>query len=425
MCLFKIALFGIGTVGSGVYRILTSKSTLLKDRTGFALELVAVSDRSLSKKGKPRVSRKLFVRDWHLLLKNPEIQCVIELIGGTTTARQFVLEALRKGKDVVTANKALLAEHGNEIFAAARKYNRKVFFEASVCGGIPIIKSISEGLVANKIDSFYGIMNGTSNYILSEMSERGLSFKDALKQAQTHGFAERDPRLDLNGTDAAHKLAVLAGLVFGKSVALSQIRREGIDEITASDIAFADELGYKIKLLAVAKRAASGADIRVEPVLIPKTHILFSVNGCFNAVYLKGDEVGDMLLYGRGAGSRPTASAVVSDVVDWARSFRNQSSNVPMCAESMIVNRTSRVPSRYYLRFNVVDRPGVLSKISGVFGKYKVSISDLSQHEEKKPAVPLIFLTHLADEHAVRQAVHAIQKLNVVRGKSQVLRLEE
>jgi homoserine dehydrogenase len=328
---------------------------------------------------------------------------------------------------VVTANKALLAEYGEEIFDLARRKGRQVFFEASVGGGIPIIKTLREGLVANRIDSIYSIINGTSNYILSEMSERKIDFKEALRLAREKGFAEANPSLDIEGIDAAHKLAILVRLAFEGRVAFKEVYSEGISRIRNEDIAFAEEFGYRIKLLAIAKRDPDGIEARVQPTLLPKSHILANVSGSFNAILLRGDEVGEVLLYGRGAGSLPTASAVVSDLVDLAK---GQSS---LFLDSRLVGRFPRLKiksissilSRYYLRFHVIDEPGVLSRLSTILGRHRISISDVIQKERKAGSVvPLILLTHDASEKELRMAIREIDRLPVVRGKSQVIRIE-
>jgi len=355
------------------------------------------------------------------------VDVVVELIGGTQTARRLVIEALANGKDVVTANKALLAEHGDEIFEVASKNGKQVLFEASVGGGIPIIKTLSEGLVANRIDSIYSIINGTSNYILSEMSERKLDFKEALRLAQEKGYAEANPTLDIEGVDSAHKLAILVRLAFGGRVSFREVYSEGISRIRNEDIAFAEEMGYRIKLLAIAKRDPDGIEARVQPTLLPQNHILANVSGSFNAILLGGDEVGEILLYGLGAGPGPTASAVVSDLVDLAqgRGSRNLSSGSTNSPKPLKIKSISSLLSRYYLRFHVIDKPGVLSKLSSLLGRHRISISDVIQKERRAGSVvPLILLTHDAPERELRMAIREIDRLPAVQGKSQVIRIE-
>ncbi len=422
---FEIGLLGCGQIGSAVFSLLKRKARHLAREAGGVFKIVAVAVKRPRKSRPLRIPTSLFVSA-EALVRDPRIDLVVELIGGTGAARKLVLAALKNGKDVVTANKALLAEHGDEIFSLAQNYGRQVFFEASVGGGIPIIKTLREGLVANRIDSIHSIINGTSNYILSEMSERHIDFKEALSLAQHKGYAEADPTLDIEGTDAAHKLAILARLAFGARFGFREINCEGISQIQNEDIAFAEEFGYRIKLLAIAKRNRDGIEARVEPALLPKNHILANVGGSFNAILLGGDEVGEILLYGKGAGPEPTASAVVSDLVDWARGLsaeshgRGHSSPTPVKIKSL-----STILSRYYLRFHVFDQPGVLSKISNILGRHRISISDVIQKERKVGGVvPLILLTHDSPEGRLRDAIRQIDRLEVRKGKSQVLRIE-
>lgn len=423
----SIGLLGCGQIGSGVVSLLARKEKALRREAGVCLKVVKVAVRNPKKVRFVRIPSRLLTSRADRVVKNPQVDVVVELMGGIQPARRLVLEALRNGKDVVTANKALLAEHGDEIFREARRFGRRVLFEASVGGGIPVIKMLSEGLVANRVDSIYSIINGTSNYILSEMTERNLDFREAVALAQKKGYAEANPSLDIEGVDAAHKLAILLRLAFGGRVTLRQIYHEGISEIRHEDIAFAEEFGFRIKLLAIAKRALDGIEARVQPTLLPKKHILANVSGSYNAILLGGDEVGEILLYGRGAGPRPTASAVVSDLVDLAKGRAGE-----ICETSSIyserllkIKRISSILSRYYLRFHVLDRPGVLSRLSSLLGRHRISISDVIQKERKVGrVVPLILLTHDTAEGSLRQAVREINRLNVVRGKTQVIRIE-
>ena len=420
----KIGLLGLGQVGSGVYSILKSKGPSLarKNGTSFEIKAIAVKHRSKKRLAKPKNSQLTF--DARRLVQDSNLDVIVEVIGGIHPAKELILKALRSGKHVVTANKALLAEHGRELFGEAKKLGRHLFFEASVGGGIPVIKVLREGLIANRINSIYSIINGTSNYILTKMSEDHLDFKDALKLAQKKGYAEADPTLDIEGIDAAHKLTILASLVFGGWVNFKDIYVRGISSIRSEDIAFAKEFGYTIKLLAVAKKNQDGIEAHVQPTLLPKSHVLSNVRGSYNAVLMQGDEVGDILLYGRGAGSKPTGSAVVSDLIDLSRLSENDGLFMPNLNPIKIKN-ISKLLSRYYLRFHIVDRPGVLSKISSVLGQKGISISDVIQKERRAGSVvPLILLTHDAQEEFIRKAVQVIDRLAILKQKTQVIRIE-
>ncbi|OGX06149.1 MAG: hypothetical protein A3G87_02090 [Omnitrophica bacterium RIFCSPLOWO2_12_FULL_50_11] len=423
----KIGLLGLGQVGKGVYSILRSKRADLARKCGTSLRIVKIAVRNPAKRRGVRPSRHQLTADAHQVVRDPSVDVVVELIGGINPAKELIREALRTNKDVVTANKALLAEHGRQLFREAQKRGRHLLFEASVGGGIPVIKVVREGLIANRIRSIRSIINGTSNYILTQMSKSHLDFKEALALAREKGYAEADPTLDVEGTDAAHKLTILASLVFGGWIRFRDIYVDGISRIRSEDISFAEEFGYAIKLLAIAKKTPSGVEAQVRPTLLPKSHVLSSVNGSYNAVLMSGDEVGEILLYGRGAGSLPTGSAVVSDLADLAR-MRLGGIHHPfhMDFRSLPVRNVALLSSRYYLRFHVVDQPGVLAKISHVLGRHQVSISDVIQKEQRiGGVVPLILLTHRASERALRRAIHRINQLTVTRGKAQVLRIED
>jgi homoserine dehydrogenase len=373
------------------------------------------------------ISADLFTSDYKAIIKNPSIHCVVELIGGTKIAKKIIIESLEAGKDVVTANKALLAEEGKALFAAVQRTGRNIYFEASVGGGIPIIKGLRESLVTNRVSTVLSIINGTCNYILSKMTHDGMGFKEALSIAQEKGYAEADPTLDIEGIDAAHKITLLAELAFGKKIDFHSVSCEGISRITSGDIAFADQLGYVVKLLAIAKKTKEGIEVRVQPTLLSKDHILANVNNSYNAVYLTCDEVGNMLFYGRGAGDRPTASAVVSDIVDLARmSLAGQHKlKMPKLA-SIKIKSMSSIQSRYFLRFSVIDKPGVLAKIASIFGHFNVSISDVIQQERKVGrVVPLVLLTHETYEKNIQHAVKKINTLSTIKSGTQVLRIEE
>ncbi len=420
----KVGLLGLGQIGSGLYKLISRKNGFFERRYGVRFEIARVLVKNPKKKRFAGLNQKALTTQASRILNDPSIDVVIELVGGIQPAKKLVMEALKKGKDVITANKALLAEEGDGIFALAQKLGRQVFFEASVGGGIPVIKTLREGLSANRIDSILGIVNGTCNYILTQMSQQGLDFQTALKQAQEKGYAEPDPSFDIDGVDSAHKIAVLARLAFEQHIPFDDVYCEGIRHITEQDVTFAKDFGYCIKLLAIAKREKNGIEARVQPTLIPKDHILAKVDGSFNAILFGGDEVGDILLYGRGAGPEPTASAVMSDLIDYSRGIE---SRLPEPAgKPLKVKSISSILSRYYLRFAVLDQPGVLSKIAGVLGKHDVSISDVIQTERKTgTVVPLILLTHHVHEKDIRAAVCQIDGMkSMIRAKSRVIRIE-
>src|SRR3989338_3133623 len=382
----NIGLIGLGTIGSGVAKALRERAGYLERRIGAPLELKRVCDVN-SRLAKKLKLEKAFTKDANKILSAPDIDIVIELIGGLHPAKEFILKALRNKKHVVTANKALLSEHGAELFRAADANNVDIYFEASVGGGIPIIKSLREGLVGNQIETIFGIINGTSNYILSKMTEENLEFSAALREAQKEGFAERNPALDIKGIDSAHKLAILATLAFGKNIPLSKIYVEGIEDISNNDIRYAEDFGYIIKLLAIAKRDRDEIEVRVHPTLLPKNHLLAGMGGVYNAIYIRGDLVGRLLLSGRGAGKYPTTSAVISDIVDIARNIKYGSPRrVPNRIEGGRLRRIrdiEQIETRYYFKFSVIDRPGVLAKISGILGRHHISIASVSQKERK------------------------------------------
>ncbi len=426
----NVGLIGLGTVGTGVARALLEKAHLLEERIGARVVLRRVCDRDLRRRRGFRLPPGLGTSDPAVILRDPDIHIVVELIGGLEPARTLVLEALRRGKHVVTANKALLAEAGHELFRAAAKANADLYFEASVGGGIPIIKALREGLVANDVDAILGIVNGTSNYILTQMREKGLSFHEALLEAKHHGYAERNPSLDIEGHDAAHKLAILTLLGFGQQVRLSDIHVEGISKISQADIQYAEELGYCIKPLAIAKQVDHELDIRVHPTLLAKTHLLANVNGVYNAIYVHGDMVGSTLFYGRGAGQNPAASSVVSDIADVARNLVTGTNHrIPLTAyHARRVHRLRRmgnIETRYYMRFMAVDKPGVLARIANILGHHHISIASVHQKERKAARfVPVVMMTHEAKESHVRRALETIDRLGFVRQPTVALRTE-
>jgi homoserine dehydrogenase len=427
--MINIGIIGFGTVGSGTVRILLENKDILRERLGFDINLKRVVARNIRKDRGIRLSEGILTTDASAVLDDPDIQIVVELIGGINPAKDYILKAIGNGKHVVTANKALLATDGDEIFSAARKAGVEIGFEASVAGGIPIIKVIREGLVANRIKAVYGIINGTSNYILTKMTDENVEFSDALKEAQRLGYAEADPTLDIEGSDSAHKLAILAFLAYGIPFPFNEIYTEGISQISPLDIVFASEFGYKIKLLAIAKSTESGIELRVHPTMIPKGYLISKVDGPFNAIYIDGDATGSTLYYGRGAGALPTGSAVVSDIVNIARDIRkNVRERLPLVMKTtkdVVIKPIEDITSRYYFRFSALDKPGVLSKISGILGNYNISIAQVIQKGRKVgEAVPLVVLSHEAREKDVRRALEEIDRLQVVMGKTTFIRVE-
>ncbi len=425
-----VGLLGFGTIGAGVAKTLLQQQSLLRSKTGVTVELAKIADLDITTSRNVNIDPSILTTDVQEVLNNPQIQIVIELIGGYEPAKSFILQALGNGKHVVTANKALLAVHGKEIFETATQHHVDLGFEASVGGGIPIIRTIREGLVANNFSEIYGILNGTTNYILTEMTEKNEPFDQVLQRAQELGLAEADPTFDIEGIDAAHKTAILTYLAYGHHVTLEQIFTEGISKLQTMDIAFASELGYKIKLIAVIKHINHAVEARVHPAMLPVEHLLAKVDGSFNAVYVVGDIVDSTMCYGRGAGMMPTASAVVGDIVDIARNIAKGISNkIPLLPDQDEASRyTMQAPDQfctgYYLRFTVVDRCGVLSKISSVLADHKISIAFVIQ-KEAHPAdsVSMVMLTYKTPEHVMQQALKKIDQLDVVTDKTVLIRI--
>jgi len=427
----SVGIIGFGTVGTGVVKIFLKRHKELERRLGFPLILKKVADIDIKRRRGIILPKNILVKDGGAVLDDPEIDIVVELIGGIHPAKEYILKAFKNGKHVVTANKALLASEGSEIFKTAQENKVEIGFEASVAGGIPIIKIVREALIGNKIQAIYGIINGTSNYILTRMTEEGIDFSTALKEAQTQGFAEADPTLDVEGIDSAHKLTILASLSFGIPFSLGEIYTEGITRITPLDIRYALELGYNIKLLAIAKQVNREIELRVHPTMIPKEYLISDVKGVFNAVYVEGDAIGSALYYGRGAGEMPTGSAIVSDIVDIARNINtgaiNRIQGIGMPERlNLRIKKMEDVESCYYFRFTVIDKPGVLSKISGILGAYNISIKSVIQKARKKEkSVPLVMMTHKAREKDVIYALKEIDRLPVVTSKTMYVRVEK
>ncbi|MBW2688488.1 MAG: homoserine dehydrogenase [Deltaproteobacteria bacterium] len=429
----KVGLLGFGTIGTGVVRVLQQNQDLLACRLGNNIELVRIADLDTTTDRGVKLDAGLLTDDAQALLNDPEIQIVIELIGGYEPARTFVLQAIRNGKHVVTANKALLAMHGEEIFRAAEESGVNVLFEAAVGGGIPVISAIKENLGANNFSALYGILNGTCNYILSRMDEEGADFSEVLTDAQKQGFAEADPTFDIEGVDTAHKLALLISLCFGTKVDFDKIYTEGISKVTALDIEYARDFGYKLKLLAIGKRDGEQIEARVHPTMVPKDYPLSAISGVFNSVRMVGDFSGPVMLSGYGAGMNATASAVIGDVIAAAR---DQQSNIGVrspslgCPQAKLASYTikpmEQIVTSYYLRFTVKDSPGVLAQIAGVLGKYEISIESMVQpHRHEAEAVPIVFMTHEAEERNVSAALAEIDQLGVTQEETLLIRVEE
>ncbi len=429
----NIGLLGCGTVGTGVARILVNNRDLIRARVGANLILKWVADIDVTTDRGLRFDDGVLISDAYKVVEDPDIDIVVEMIGGQDVAKDLILRAINNRKHIVTANKALLASQGNTILKSAAAKGVDLAFEASAGGCMPIIKSLRESLVGNRIQSMIGILNGTCNFILSKITDDGSTFEVALSEAQAQGYAEADPKLDIDGLDTAHKLAILNALAYGMNINLNDIYIEGISKITPMDIAFAEQFGYRIKLLAISKDRGDTVEARVHPTMIPIDNLLSSVNGTVNAVTVCGDAVGDILLYGRGAGMMPTASAVVSDLVDLSRNLITGSSGrIPLLSYQTENIRKTEVISiqeiftHYYIRFAAMDRPGVLSKISGILGKYGISIRSAYQKGRKtNGSVPLVMLTHTAKEASVAKALRQITELDVVSDRPVLIRIED
>ena len=430
----KVGLLGIGTVGSGTYTVLKRNQKEIMGRAGRGIEITMVADLDVDRAREITKGECDVVSDGNLVVANPDIDIVVELIGGYGIAKDLVLKAIANGKHVVTANKALLAVHGNEIFRAAQEKGVVVAFEAAVAGGIPIIKALREGLTANRIEWIAGIINGTTNFILSEMRDKGLDFDTVLKEAQRLGYAESDPTFDIEGIDAAHKVTIMSAIAFGMPVQFDKAYVEGITKLEAIDIRYAEQLGYRIKLLGITKRMPNGIELRVHPTLIPAKRLIANVEGAMNAVLVNSDAVGASLYYGKGAGSEPTASAVIADLVDITRlAAANPEHRVPHLAfqpgamSDTPVLPMSEVTTSYYLRMQVIDQPGVLADITRILADLKISIDAFLQKEpqEGETKVDIIILTHQTQEKNIDGAITKIEKLQSVMGPVTRIRLEE
>jgi homoserine dehydrogenase len=430
----KVGLLGIGTVGSGTFNVLKRNQQEIAARAGRAIEITMVADLDVERARQLTNGEVAVVNDAKLVVNNPDIDIVVELIGGYGIAKDLVLQAIANGKHVVTANKALIAMHGNEIFKAAQEKGVNVAFEAAVAGGIPIIKALREGLTANSIQWIAGIINGTTNFILSEMRDKGLDFDVVLKEAQRLGYAEADPTFDIEGVDAAHKLTIMASIAFGIPVQFSKAHVEGITKLQATDIRYAEQLGYRIKLLGITKRTAGGIELRVHPTLIPSKRLIANVEGAMNAVLVRGDAVGDTLYYGKGAGAEPTASAVIADLVDITRlATADPEHRVPHLAfqpnamADTPILPMAEITTSYYLRMHVADQPGVLADVTRILADSSISIDAMLQKEPAagETRTDIIMLTHQTQEKNVEAAIAKIEALATVVGAVTKIRLEE
>lgn len=430
----NVGLIGFGTIGAGVVKILSDNQKIIEKRLGARICLAKIVDLDIKTDRGVPVDEKVLTTSVDDILDNPDIDIVIELIGGYDPARTFILKALDNKKHIVTANKALLAKHGDEIFTKVEENGLSIGFEASIGGAIPIIRSIREAFVANRIHTLEGIVNGTANYILSKMSDENCDFDVALKEAQEKGFAEADPTFDIEGIDSAHKIAVLTRLAYGTSVEFEDINVSGITNITSEDIECAKEFGYRIKLLAISKYDGETIDIRVHPAMIPSNHPMASVNGVLNAIRVCDDMMDENILAGHGAGALPTGSAVVGDVIEIARDIiSNSNSRLPASSfqkseiKKIPLKDISAIESEYFLRFSVLDKPGVLSKISGILGYHSISIESMIQkgRGEQGKAVSLVMMCHRSSEGNIQKALKEIEQLDVVSGKSNFIRVEK
>jgi len=423
----KVGICGLGTVGSGTFNVLTRNAQEITRRVGCEIIIEQIGARRDNPNCMTTTTN--ITRDIFEVAVNPEIDIVVELIGGLDVALKLVLLAIENGKHVVTANKALIAEYGNEIFAAAKKHNVTVAFESAVAGGIPIIKALREGLAGNKINSIAGIINGTGNFILSEMQEKGRDFADVLAEAQALGYAEADPTFDVEGIDAAHKLTILASIAYGVPLQFDKAYTEGISKVTSEDVRFADELGYRIKHLGIARRTEQGIELRVHPTMIAKQTLLANVNGVMNAVVVNSDAVGETLYYGAGAGDEATGSAVIADIIDIARNITGTNAIAPLGYQNDTLENTEildmqQTQTGYYLHLKAAEKPGVLAEVTKILGQSGINIEAIVQKESDEDYVPVILLTQQVGELQMNQAITAIEALDCILGEVTRIRVE-
>lgn len=423
----KIAILGMGTVGSGVVAIMNKRGENIKNKVGTELKVEKILVKDNSKKREIELPPEVLTYNVEDILDNPEIELIVELMGGEEPAYEYITKAISKGKSVVTANKLVIAKYGDEILKLARENEVQVSFEASVAGGIPIIRPLKESLVANRIEEIYGILNGTTNYILTKMTQERIEFDKALEEAQRLGYAERDPSSDTKGFDAAYKIAILSSIAFETSVDADSIYIEGIEGVTLEDIKLADELGYVIKLLAIGKKYDDGLNIRVHPAFISKNHPLAMVNGAYNAIYLYGDAVGDVMLYGKGAGQMPTGSAVVADIIQVAKdiNYNRLDTHSLGAPRNQQIKEINQIDNSFYLRIQVLDKPGVMSQVTKVLGDNHVSLSAVSQKHMLTPIVPLVLITHPVKEENMRKSLYELENLESVVKINNLIRVEK
>lgn len=424
--MLKIGILGLGTVGSGVVKILEKNSEKIKNKVGTDVKIEKILVRNLKKKRDVEIEEALLTDQVDEIINNPNIDIVVELIGGEEPAYNYILKSIENGKSIVTANKLVIAKYGKKLLEKADKNNVQVCYEASVAGGLPIIRPLQNSLAANKIEKIYGILNGTTNYILTDMSKKKKSFKESLENAQELGFAEADPSSDIDGDDAAYKITILSSLAFERFVDVRDVYMEGIRDIEIDDIELAKEMGYVIKLLAIAKNSEQGLDVRVHPAFVPEDHSLAMVDGTYNCVYLHGDAVGQLMSTGRGAGQMPTGSAVTSDIIQIAKDINHNQREIQRMDSFLKGNviDINQIENNFYLRFEVEDKPGVMADIADVFGNNNVSLASVLQKQKNNPIVPLVFITHSVKEKNLQKSLSQIEKLdNVVKIKS-VIRVE-
>ena len=429
----NIGLLGCGTVGTGVAKLLIENNPVIAARLGATLNLKRVADLDIETDRGIQFAQGVLTTDAHAVVNDPDIEIIVEMIGGEGIAKELILKAIANGQQVITANKALLASQGNTLFKAAAEKGVDLAFEAAVGGCMPIIKSLRESLVANRIDSMTGILNGTCNYILTKITDQRMPFDEALSEAQQKGYAETDPSLDVDGIDTAHKIAILTALAYGMNINLPDVYIEGISKITPLDVTFAEQFGYRIKLLAISKNKGNQVEARVHPTMIPFDNLLSNVNGTVNAIMVSGDAVGDIMLYGRGAGMMPTASAVISDAVDIARDLMaGATRRIPALSvqrehlQNKKIVPMDEIVTHYYFRFAALDRPGVLSAISGILGRHDISIQSMQQKGRKtNGSVPVVMVSHLAKEADVQKALTEINRLDVVSEPTVLVRIED